>query len=76
MKTSRMRYYVLGMLVLAVAVGLAIAWRVNHILFSIVLGLIALCATVLVVARDGWRQRARRTSPRGVSGRTPSGVSA
>ena len=65
MKTSRMRYSVLGMLVLAVAVGLAVAWRVNHILFSIVLGLIALCATVLVVARDGWRQ----TSPQNLAAR-------
>ena len=65
MKTSRMRYSVLGILVLAVAVGLAVAWRVNHILFSIVLGLIALCATVLVVARDGWRQ----TSPQNLTSR-------
>jgi hypothetical protein len=48
-----MRYSVLGILVLAVAVGLAIEWRVNHILFGIVLGLIGLCTTVVVVARDG-----------------------
>jgi probable Rubsico expression protein CbbX len=65
MKSSRMRHSVLGMFVLAVAAGLAIAWRVNHVLFSIVLGLIALCATVLVVARDGWRQ----TSPQNLTAR-------
>ena len=65
MKTSRMRYSVLGILVLATAVGLAIAWRVNHILFGIALGFMALCVTVLAVARDGWRQ----TSPRNLASR-------
>ena len=65
MKTSRMRYSVLGILVLAAAVGLAIAWRVSHILFGIALGFIALCVTVLVVARDGWRQ----TSPQNLTSR-------
>ena len=65
MKTTRMRYSVLGILVLAVATGLAIAWRVNHILFGIAAGLIGLCATVLIVARDGWRQ----TSPQNLTAR-------
>jgi probable Rubsico expression protein CbbX len=65
MRTTRTRYSVLGILSLGVAVGLALAWRVNHILFGIVLGLIALSATVLVVARDGWRQ----TSPQNLNAR-------
>jgi probable Rubsico expression protein CbbX len=60
-----MRYSVLGILAAGAAVGLALAWRANHILFGIVLGLIALCGTVLVVARDGWRQ----TSPRNLNAR-------
>jgi len=65
MRTTRTRYSVLGILALGVAVGLVLAWRVNHILFGIILGLITLCATVLVVARDGWRQ----TSPQNLSAR-------
>ncbi len=65
MRTTRTRYSALGILALGVAVGLVLAWRVNHILFGIILGLIALCATVLVVARDGWRQ----TSPQNLSAR-------
>ena len=65
MRTTRTRYSVLGILALGVAVGLVLAWRVNHILFGIILGLIALCGTVLVVARDGWRQ----TSPQNLSAR-------
>ena len=60
-----MRYSVLGILVLAAAVGLAIAWRVNHILFGIALGFMALCVTVVMVARDGWRQ----TSPQNLTSR-------
>jgi probable Rubsico expression protein CbbX len=51
--------------VLGVSVGLALAWRANHILFGIVLGFIALCVTVLLVARDGWRQ----TSPQNLNAR-------
>jgi probable Rubsico expression protein CbbX len=65
MRTTRTRYSALGILALGVAVGLVLAWRVNHILFGIILGLIALCGTVLVVARDGWRQ----TSPQNLSAR-------
>jgi probable Rubsico expression protein CbbX len=60
-----MRYSVLGILAAGAAVGLALAWRANHILFGIILGLIALCGTVLVVARDGWRQ----TSPQNLNAR-------
>jgi probable Rubsico expression protein CbbX len=35
------------------------AWRLSHVLFAIVVGFIVLVVTVLLVARDGWRQ----TSP-------------
>jgi len=65
MWTTRLRYSGLGVLILCVAVALVVAWRVNHELFGIALGFIALCATVLVVARDGWRQ----TSPQNLTRR-------
>ena len=45
-----MRYSVLGILALGVAVGLALAWRENRILFGVVLGLIALGILALLLA--------------------------
>ncbi len=60
-----MRYSVYGILAAGVAVGLVLAWRVNHVLFGIGLGFIGLCVTVLAVARDGWRQ----TSPQNLNAR-------
>jgi probable Rubsico expression protein CbbX len=65
MWTTRLRYSGLVLLLLAVTVGLVITWRASHVLFGIVVGLICLCATVLVVARDGWRQ----TSPHNLTAR-------
>ncbi|HEY1824013.1 MAG TPA: AAA family ATPase [Trebonia sp.] len=65
MWTTRLRYSGLGLLLLAVLVGLVLAWRQSHILFGIILGLIALFLMVLVVARDGWRQ----TSPQNLTSR-------
>jgi len=65
MWTTRLRYSGLGILILCVAVALVVAWRLNHVLFGIGLGFIALCVTVLVVARDGWRQ----TSPQNLTAR-------
>jgi probable Rubsico expression protein CbbX len=65
MRTVRLRYTGLGILLLGVIAALVMAWRVSHILFGITVGLIALCVSVLVVARDGWRQ----TSPENLTSR-------
>ncbi|HEV3381578.1 MAG TPA: AAA family ATPase [Trebonia sp.] len=65
MGTTRLRYWVLGILLLAVAGGLLLAWQASHVLFGMAVGLVVLCATVLVVARDGWRQ----TSPENLTSR-------
>jgi probable Rubsico expression protein CbbX len=65
MWTTRLRYSGLALLLLAVTVGLVITWRVSDVLFGIVVGFICLCVTVLVVARDGWRQ----TSPANLTAR-------
>jgi probable Rubsico expression protein CbbX len=48
-----------------VVAGLVIAWLASHVLFGVILGFIALLATVLVVARDGWHQ----TSPANLTSR-------
>jgi probable Rubsico expression protein CbbX len=65
MNDPRIRYSALGIVGLGFLAGLVLAWGVSRVLFGIVLGFIALCALVLIVARDGWRQ----TSPRNLSAR-------
>jgi probable Rubsico expression protein CbbX len=66
MWNAKLRYSGLSILLLGVTVGLLMAWlRLSHVLFGIVVGLIGLCVTVLVVARDGWRQ----TSPENLTSR-------
>jgi probable Rubsico expression protein CbbX len=49
-----------GLLVLGVAVVLLMAWRVSHVVFGIVVGLIGLLVAVLLVARDTWRQTSQQ----------------
>jgi probable Rubsico expression protein CbbX len=65
MWTTRLRYSGLGVLLVGVTVSLLIVWRLSHVLFGIVVGLICLVVTVLLVARDGWRQ----TSPENLTAR-------
>jgi probable Rubsico expression protein CbbX len=65
MWTTRLRYSGLGLLLLGVTVALLIMWRLSHVLFGIVLGLVCLAVMVLVVAQDGWRQ----TSPENLTSR-------
>jgi probable Rubsico expression protein CbbX len=68
MRTTRLRYFGLALLTLGVTVALLVAWRVNHVLFGTIVGsiaFIALSVTLLMVARDGWRQ----TSPNNLSSR-------
>ena len=63
MWAARLRYSGLGILLLGVTGALLMAWRLSHVLFAIVVGFIVLVVTVLLVARDGWRQ----TSPESLS---------
>jgi probable Rubsico expression protein CbbX len=65
MWSTRLRYSALGIFLLGVIAGLLLAWRVSHLLFAIVAGCIILCAALLALARDGWRQ----TSPESLSSR-------
>ena len=65
MWAARLRYSVLGILLLGVTAALLMAWRLSHVLFAVVVGFIVLVVTVLLVARDGWRQ----TSPESLSSR-------
>jgi probable Rubsico expression protein CbbX len=65
MWTTRLRYSGLGVLLVGVTVSLLIAWRLNHVLFGIAVGFICLVVTILLVARDGWRQ----TSPENLTAR-------
>src|ERR1700761_2401003 len=65
MRTTRLRYFGLGLLLLAVAVALLMTWRLSHVLFGIVIGFICLVVMVLALARDGWRQ----TSPDSLTAR-------
>jgi len=66
MRTARLRYSGLGILLLGVTVALLMAWlRLSHALFTIVACLVVVVLTVLLVARDGWRQ----TSPESLTSR-------
>jgi probable Rubsico expression protein CbbX len=65
MWTTRLRYSGLGALLVGVTVSLLIVWRLSHVLFGIVIGLICFVVMVLLLARDGWRQ----TSPENLTAR-------
>src|ERR1035438_936769 len=65
MWAARLRYSGLGILLLGVTVALLMAWRLSHVLFAIVVGFVVLVVTVLLAARDGWRQ----TSPESLTSR-------
>ncbi len=65
MWAARLRYFGLGILLLGVTVVLLVAWRLSHVLFGIVGGLIVLLVTVILLVRDGWRQ----TSPESLASR-------
>ena len=65
MWAARLRYSGLGILLLGVTGALLMAWRLSHVLFAIVVGFVVLVVTVLLAARDGWRQ----TSPESLTSR-------
>ena len=57
MRSARLRYSGLGILLLGVTVALLMVWlRLSHVLFVMVASLIVLVLAMLLVARDGWRQ--------------------
>ena len=59
MWSTRLRYSALGILLLGVIAALLLAWRVSHVLFTtvaITVGFIVLCAALVMLTRDGWRQ--------------------
>src|SRR5258708_25460171 len=61
MWAARLRHSGLGILLLGVTVALLLGWRSSHVLFAIFVGFILLVLTVLLVARDGWRQTSPET---------------
>jgi probable Rubsico expression protein CbbX len=64
MRTARLRYSALGILLLGAA--LTLAWlQLSHLWFAIIAGIVLLMAVTLVVAWDGWRQ----TSPENLGSR-------
>ena len=65
---TRLRYSALGILLLGVIAALLSAWWLSHVWFTvvaIVVGFFVLCAAIVGLARDGWRQ----TSPENLSSR-------
>jgi probable Rubsico expression protein CbbX len=66
MRTARLRYYGLGMLLLGATATLPIAWlRLSHALFAVVAGVAVFALTLALATRDVVRQ----TSPEGLTAR-------
>jgi probable Rubsico expression protein CbbX len=65
MWAARLRYSGLGIFLLGVAAALLMAWRLSHAVFGIVAILIVIILTLLLVARNVWRQ----TSPESLTSR-------
>jgi probable Rubsico expression protein CbbX len=59
MRTPRLRYSGVAILLLGIAFALLVAWKSSHMWFAIVAGSIVFVLTVFLLLRDGWRQ----TSP-------------
>jgi probable Rubsico expression protein CbbX len=59
MRTPRLRYSGVAILLLVIALALLVAWKSSHMWFAIVAGSIVFVLTVFLLLRDGWRQ----TSP-------------
>jgi probable Rubsico expression protein CbbX len=65
MWSTKLRYSVLGVLLLSLIAALLFAWRASPTLFAIIAGCFVLTAVVSMIARDGWRQ----TNPRSLNSR-------
>ena len=68
MRSSRLRYSTLGILLLGVIAALLWTWQVSHVWFvwlAVVVGFVILSVVLVVLTRDGWRQ----TSPENLGSR-------
>ncbi len=65
MRAATLRYSLLGIFLLGIAIGLFMAWQASHVLFGLALGSTIMVAVLLLFARDNWRQ----TSSRGLDSR-------
>ena len=68
MRSTRLRYSTLGILLLGVIAALLWTWRLSHVWFvsfAIAVGFVVLSVAIVGLARDGWRQ----TSPESLNSR-------
>ena len=68
MRSSRLRYSTLGILLLGVIAALLWTWRLSHVWFvwlAVAVGFVILSVALVALARDGWRQ----TSPENLGSR-------
>jgi probable Rubsico expression protein CbbX len=68
MRSSRLRYSTLGVLLLGVIAALLWTWQVSHVWFvwlAVVVGIVVLSVVLVMLTRDGWRQ----TSPENLGSR-------
>jgi len=68
MRSSRLRYPTLGVLLLGVIAALLWTWQVSHVWFvwlAVVVGIVVLSVVLVMLTRDGWRQ----TSPESLNSR-------
>jgi probable Rubsico expression protein CbbX len=68
MRSTRLRYSTLGILLLGVIAALLWTWRLSHVWFvsfAIAVGFVVLSVAIVGLARDGWRQ----TSPENLGSR-------
>jgi probable Rubsico expression protein CbbX len=68
MRSSRLRYSALGVLLLGVIAALLWTWQVSHVWFvwlAVVVGIVVLSVLLVMLTRDGWRQ----TSPESLNSR-------
>ena len=68
MRSTRLRYPALGILLLGVMAALLLTWRLSHVWFAsfaVAVGVVLLSVALVALARDGWRQ----TSPENLNSR-------
>jgi probable Rubsico expression protein CbbX len=65
MSAVGLRYSGLGVLLLGFTAALLVSWRLNHVFFGVVAGVMAFVLALVYLARNAWRQ----TSPEGLVSR-------